>query len=214
MAEEAPPPSTDAGSPGEEPKEERRRTLRAPWTRAVRLIKGLPLKKLIQAIHFHARAEDVHGYAYGFYLRDLDVRRDEKRIGHASAAEFALKHVGRTSRSASESVRIEALLEELPRIRETFAKGGISFSKVRAIVRVATEATEEAWLEAARSKTSNELERMGKGKEKGQKPSDDLGTRRTTCRIQYDVPANVKAAWDTRVSGPRSGGRSTARLVL
>ena len=61
MAEKARPPSTDARSPGDEPGEEEGGTPRAPWTRTVRLLKGLPLKKLIQAIHFHARAEDVHG---------------------------------------------------------------------------------------------------------------------------------------------------------
>lgn len=199
MAEEAPPPSTDSRSPVEEPKEELGRTPRAPRIRTVRLEKGLPLKRVVHAIHFHARSEDVHRYACGFYLHDLHVRRDQKRIGHASAVEFAEKKVGMPKKKAGEAIRIEAALEELPRIRKAFASGEIFWSKVRAIVRVATEATEEAWLEAARSKTSNELERMVKGKEKGQKPSDDLGTRRTTCQIQYDVPASVKATWDTAI---------------
>ena len=54
-------------------------------------------------------------------------------------------------------------LEELPRIHAAFARGELSYAKVRALTRVATAATEEELLELASVFTAHQLERTVRG---------------------------------------------------
>jgi hypothetical protein len=67
--------------------------------------------------------------------------------------------LGVTAREAREYLRVAEALEELPAIREAFARGELTFSKVRALTRVATPASEEALLELAGALTASQLER-------------------------------------------------------
>jgi hypothetical protein len=60
--------------------------------------------------------------------------------------------------TAGEKVRVARRLGELPRIDAAFAAGELSYCKVRAMTRVATEATEELLLEMARCATGAQLE--------------------------------------------------------
>ena len=50
---------------------------------------------------------------------------------------------GVSTTAAREQVRVARALRELPQIRDAFARGIISYSKVRAMTRVATPASEE-----------------------------------------------------------------------
>ncbi|HUM15140.1 MAG TPA: DUF222 domain-containing protein, partial [Candidatus Nitrosotalea sp.] len=54
-------------------------------------------------------------------------------------------------------------LPALPRVADAFARGALSYSKVRALTRVATPATEERLLSAARSMPAAHLERLVRG---------------------------------------------------
>jgi hypothetical protein len=55
------------------------------------------------------------------------------------------------------------LLTELPRVREAFAAGELSYCKVRALTRVATEETEAYLVELARHATGAQLEKVVRG---------------------------------------------------
>jgi hypothetical protein len=66
---------------------------------------------------------------------------------------------GVTAREAREYLRVAEALEELPAIREAFSRGGLTFTKVRALTRVATPASEEGLLELAAALTAAQLER-------------------------------------------------------
>lgn len=57
-----------------------------------------------------------------------------------------------------EHVRVGRALGELPALRAAFARGALSYSKVRAITRVATPATETALLDMAALATASQLE--------------------------------------------------------
>ena len=65
--------------------------------------------------------------------------------------------VGMTA--AREQVRVARRLRELPLVRATFARGEISYSKVRAITRVAHPAIEAKLVDLARWSTASQLER-------------------------------------------------------
>ena len=60
-----------------------------------------------------------------------------------SCAHWLNWRCGVSLRTAHEHVRVARALEKLPLLRETFIEGRISYSKVRAITRVADEFNED-----------------------------------------------------------------------
>jgi hypothetical protein len=62
-------------------------------------------------------------------------------------------------RTAREHVRVARRLAELPLIRAAFARGQLSYAKVRALTRVAEERFEEELLQLAFAMTAAQLER-------------------------------------------------------
>ena len=74
-------------------------------------------------------------------------------------ARFVAFRCGITGREAHELVRVGEVLRELPAIRAAFARGELTFTKVRALTRVATPSSEEGLLELACALTASQLER-------------------------------------------------------
>ena len=66
-------------------------------------------------------------------------------------------------RSAREHVRVARALEGLQAVRECFGRGELSYSKVRAITRIATPEIESELVEMARWATASQLERLVRG---------------------------------------------------
>jgi hypothetical protein len=77
--------------------------------------------------------------------------------------------------TAREHIRVGLALRELPLVRERFAAGTLSYSKVRAITRVATPESQEMLLHIADSAPAADLERIIKGarRQLGQADPDD-----------------------------------------
>jgi len=74
-------------------------------------------------------------------------------------AGFLAYHCGTTRREAREYLRVAEALQELPATRAAFSRGELTFTKVRALTRVATPSCEEALLELAGALTASQLER-------------------------------------------------------
>ncbi|MFN8223578.1 MAG: DUF222 domain-containing protein [Gaiellales bacterium] len=72
---------------------------------------------------------------------------------------FIAWRCGITRREATEYLRVADALHELPATRAAFSRGELSFTKVRALSRVATPASEEGLLELAAVLTASQLER-------------------------------------------------------
>jgi len=72
---------------------------------------------------------------------------------------FVAWRCGITAREAREFLRVAEALQELPATRAAFGRGELTFSKVRALTRVATESSEEGLLELAGALTAAQLER-------------------------------------------------------
>ncbi|MFN0026363.1 MAG: DUF222 domain-containing protein [Acidimicrobiales bacterium] len=66
-------------------------------------------------------------------------------------------------RSAHDKVRVARTIESLPAVSAAFAAGELSYSKVRALTRVATPADEERWVDIARSVPTTGLEHIVAG---------------------------------------------------
>lgn len=85
----------------------------------------------------------------------------DRRGGFAgcTCAEWLAWRCGLTPRTAREHVRIARRLGELPLIRAAFARGELSYAKVRALTRIAESETEEELLRLALDLTAAQLER-------------------------------------------------------
>ncbi|MHB1570977.1 MAG: DUF222 domain-containing protein, partial [Solirubrobacteraceae bacterium] len=65
--------------------------------------------------------------------------------------------------TAREHVRVARRLRDLPLVQEAFSTGELSYCKVRALTRVATERTEASLVTIARHATGAQLERLVRG---------------------------------------------------
>ena len=74
-------------------------------------------------------------------------------------AGFLAWRCGMTRREAREYLRVAEALQELPAIRAAFSRGELTFTKVRALTRVATACSEEGLIELAEALTASQLER-------------------------------------------------------
>ena len=80
--------------------------------------------------------------------------------GFRSCAHWLSWRVGLSLGTARQYVRIARALPELPLLCEAFGRGEVSYSKVRAITRIATPDNEEQWLGIARSGTASHVEKL------------------------------------------------------
>jgi hypothetical protein len=71
--------------------------------------------------------------------------------------------VGLDMGAARERVRVARALGTLPRLAQALARGELSYSKVRALTRVATPETEERLLAVGRAGTTEHVERIVRG---------------------------------------------------
>lgn len=92
-------------------------------------------------------------------VAELDRRSGWDEAGVRSCAEWVAWRCALTPRSAREHVRVTRSLEELPRTHASFARGELSYAKVRAVTRVATPESEEELVQLARVCTASQLER-------------------------------------------------------
>jgi hypothetical protein len=80
-------------------------------------------------------------------------------------------------------VRVARAIADLPLVDDALHRGQLSYSKVRALTRVATPATEATLVEMARSSTASQLERICRGyrlalrNAAGERPEDEAERR-------------------------------------
>ena len=93
-------------------------------------------------------------------LSEFDRREGWSGWGLQSCAHWVSYRCGLGLQAAREKLRVARRLGELPLIRAAFAAGELSYSKVRAVCRVARPETEPALLEMARYATTSQLEEI------------------------------------------------------
>jgi hypothetical protein len=93
-------------------------------------------------------------------IREFDEMRYWEDLGFQSCAHWMNFKCGFGMNSARERLRVAHALGGLPKISEKFSEGAISYSKVRAITRVAGESNEEYLLMVATHGTAHHVERL------------------------------------------------------
>lgn len=96
-------------------------------------------------------------------VAEFDRRAGHEAWGFHSCGAWVSWRCSIDPRSAREHVRVARALGELPLARDRFRRGELSYSKVRAITRIATPQIEAELVEMARFATAAQLERLVRG---------------------------------------------------
>ena len=191
------------------------------------------LEALGEQIAEHASHLDAATHRLLTDIRDFDRGCGWARQGMRSCADWVAWRLNWDGNTAREHVRVARALGRLPRIDGVFARGALSYSKVRAMSRVATPENEELLLVDAQYSTGTQLERICRKYATVRRgvaptPDDDQERRRVTrrdlddgmVRIQATLhPEEAELVWAviTRIAGerdPRDGAFSRADALI
>ena len=118
------------------------------------------LEAEITQVWGHINAATAHFLAL---LAEFDRREGWAQHGVANCAHWLSWQCGIGAVAAREKVRTARALEALPKIQAAFGEGRLSYSKVRALTRVAAAETEEDLLHIALNGTAAHVERTVRG---------------------------------------------------
>ncbi|MBE3200651.1 HNH endonuclease signature motif containing protein [Parafrankia sp. CH37] len=118
-------------------------------------------------------------------LAVFDRRSGWSGIGMRSCAHWLSWRCGLSPRTAREHLATAHALEQLPAIRAAFAAGTLSYSKVRAITRVARPDTEQTWLNHAVHCTAGALENLVRAYRQRSADPDTRARVRAARRVSW-----------------------------
>ena len=113
------------------------------------------LESEIVTLHAHLCAEE---YQFLVKLREFDLRRGWEAYHFNHCAEWLNMKCGISLSTGREKLRVAKALFFLPHISGAYQNGELSYSKVRAMTRVATEITERELLGYARKATASQVD--------------------------------------------------------
>jgi hypothetical protein len=178
------------------------------------------LQALGEEIATFAARIDVATHALITRLRQFDAHEGHAYAELATCAHWLSWRTGIGLNAAREKVRVARALGELPRIDKLFSRGELSYSKVRAITRVATPETEQDFIDIALHATAAQIERLARAYERTREDEDDTipkprryvrrsKTFRGMERIEMQLPPEEAAiVWDALMSAMDAGGKS------
>lgn len=97
------------------------------------------------------------------WIAEFDRREGWAGTGLLSCAHWLSWQIGLSPSAAREQVRVARRLEDLPAVASAFADGRVSYSKVRAVTRVAQPDDGVEWVELARHSSAAQLEKIVRG---------------------------------------------------
>jgi hypothetical protein len=156
---------------------------------------------------------DVAEHALLTRLRVFDAHEAWASQGARSCAEWLSWRTNLSIKAAREKVQVARALGCLPKIDGLFGHGGLSYSKVRAITRVATPESEQNGIDVAQHASASQIEKMARAYERvmgddvSRHPMDLRPDQRRFVR-RSDIPA--RATTHARI-GLRNGDHHHAR---
>ena len=115
--------------------------------------------------------------------------------------------------AAREKVRVAQALAALPLIDAAFAAGEISYSKVRAMTRVATPQNEDYLLHIARHGTASHVEGLVRRYRKVQQQEDEALERRQESERQLVYYQDDEGMWIIRAKLPPEAGALVVKAI-
>jgi hypothetical protein len=116
--------------------------------------------------HLERQISELAGHIYAATCRwlqmvaEYDARRSWSDRGAKSCAQWLSYRCGIAPVTARQQVAVANRLTELPRVTAAFSAGQLSYSKVRAISRVATPENEDYLVEVALDATAHQVEKL------------------------------------------------------
>jgi hypothetical protein len=107
--------------------------------------------------------------------------------------EYLERELGYGPHTGAERLRVARALGELPRIADALAAGELHYSAVRELSRIATEATEDEWLEAARGNSLRRIEALVSGHKRGDRPGDPAAPELVNRVVRLELSPDVFA---------------------
>ncbi|MCL9757869.1 HNH endonuclease [Frankia sp. AiPa1] len=181
-------------------------------------VESAPLEQVEEAICRWSARLAAATHTWLMTIAAFDRRQGWTGLGIRSCAHWLAWRCGLDLRTAREQLATAHALAQLPAVRAAFASGELSYSKVRAITRVATPADEEGWLDHARKMSAGQLERLTSRRR--QQKSDPAalradrklalrttpdGTIRLTATLSPDDGAFLLAALDAARASLETG---------
>ena len=127
------------------------------------------------------------------WLRRAEALQIWKPLGMVNALDYMERTLGYAPHAAHERLRVARSLGGLPVTERAFADGQLSFTAVRELTRVATPATEAAWVGAAVGKSVREIEPMVANHQPGDDPDDPPTPQPRTRKVSFDLPPETHA---------------------
>jgi hypothetical protein len=124
-------------------------------------------------------------------VAEFDRREGWGTWGVRSCAEWISWRCAIAPRAAREHVRVARCLPDLPLIREAFRGGELSYSKVRALTRVASADSEEDLLHLARNATAAQLDRMVRGYRRASRAQANQAHERSYVNWYWDEDGSL-----------------------
>jgi len=121
------------------------------------------------------------------WLREAERVKVWRHVGCATMLEYLERVFGYSPRQGRERLMVARRLGGLPELEAALNSGELPYSAVRELSRVATQATESAWIEAARGRCLREIEDLVAQRESGDLPDDPPRPDRAPMRIAFDV---------------------------
>jgi hypothetical protein len=137
------------------------------------------------------------------WIAEFDRREGWGGVGMLSCAHWLSWRVGMSLGTARDQVRVARRLEELPELTAAFGDGRVSYSKVRAITRVADPDDGIDWVDLARHSSAAQLDKIVRGAQRAQANEEaeadpELAVWRLRTRTRYDDHGNFTMT----ISGP------------
>jgi len=158
----------------------------APTPAAEPPLADVPLELIEREIEQLAARINAGSARWLELVAEFDRRQGWGGSGCRSTSEWVAWRCALTPRSAREHVRVARALSGLPLIRKAFRRGELSYSKARALTRVADQEGEAELLELARHATAAQLDRMVRAARRVSAQEADAAHRETYVRWSWD----------------------------
>ena len=149
------------------------------------------------------------------------IRKFDERQGWdgcLSCAEWLSWRAGLSPGAAREHVRVARALGRLPKLSDAMRRGRISYSKVRAVTRVATPENEDDLLYVCNAGTAAHVERIARAWRRIDRNVEQAEERRRNASrelrmITGELKSKVDRIWDTMWSGGISNPLSVIKQL-
>jgi len=127
------------------------------------------------------------------WLREAEALQIWRPLGMVSMLDYLERACGYSPRTAQDRLRVARALGALPQLAAALASGRLAHSAVRELTRVATPATEAAWLAAATGKILRQIEELVAEHRPGDRPDDPPDPRARMHAVRFELSAETFA---------------------